>query len=99
MPQSSNLSVISETSSLLSGSIASAAAKAPLKASKVTVRDRKIVFWTPVMVWPAGFAKVHKKETVQYRSDECLHSGKMPYLAVRLTGGIIIDLATTDIES
>ena len=77
--------------------MASAAAKAPLKASKVIVRDRKIIFWTPVMIWPAGFAKAHKKETVEYRSDECLHNGKMPYIAVGQTGGIIIDLATTDI--
>ena len=61
---SSNLSVISETSSMLVGSVASAAAKAPLKSSKVIVRDRKLVFWTPVMIWPAGFAKVHKKETI-----------------------------------
>lgn len=56
----------------------------PLKASKVTPRDRKIVFWTPVMIWPAGFVKVHKKETLEYRSDECLHNKKVPYLAVGL---------------
>ena len=84
---------------MLVGSVASAAAKAPLKSSKVTVRDRKLVFWTPVMIWPSGFAKVHKKETIQYRSDECLHNGKMPYIAVKLSGGIIIDLATSDVES
>ena len=84
---------------MLVGSVASAAAKAPLKTSKVAVRDRKIVFWTPVMIWPAGFLKVHKKETVQYRSDGCLHNDKMPYIAVKLSGGIIIDLATSDIES
>jgi hypothetical protein len=28
-----------------------------------------------------------------------LHNGKLPYLAVSLQGGIIIDLATTEIES
>ncbi len=61
---SNQLSVISETSSLLVGSVASAASKAPLKPSKVLIRDRKIIFWTPVMLWPAGFAKVHKKEVV-----------------------------------
>ncbi len=61
---SDQLSVISETSSLLVGSVASAAAKAPLKSSKVVIRDRKIIFWTPVMLWPAGFAKAHKKEVV-----------------------------------
>ena len=61
---SNQLSVISETSSLLVGSVASAASKAPLKPSKVVIRDRKIIFWTPVMLWPAGFAKVHKKEVV-----------------------------------
>jgi hypothetical protein len=55
---------VSDASSLLVGSVASAAAKAPLKISKVIVRERKIVFWTPVMVWPGGFTKVHKKETV-----------------------------------
>jgi hypothetical protein len=27
-----------------------------------------------------------------------LHNGKLPYLAVSLQGGIIIDLATTEIE-
>jgi len=49
---------------MLVGSVASAASKVPLKASKITVRDRKIVFWTPVMIWPAGFTKAHKKETI-----------------------------------
>jgi len=97
--QASSLSVISETSSMLVGSVASAASKVPLKTSKITVRDRKIVFWTPVMIWPAGFAKKHAKETVQYKSDECLHSGKMPYIAVKLTGGVIIDLSTSDVAS
>ena len=43
----SQLSVISETSSMLVGSVSSAAAKAPLKESKTIVKDRSIVFWTP----------------------------------------------------
>ena len=90
--------MISETSSLLSGSVSSAAAKAPLKESQAQVRERSIVFWTPVMVWPQGFFKLHKKETVEYRSDSCLHNGKYPYLSVKLQGGIIIDLKTTDVE-
>jgi len=51
------------------------------------------------MVWPAGFLKTHKKETVEYRSDECLHKGKVPHLPAGLHGGIIIDLATSDIEN
>ena len=51
------LSVISETNSLLTGSVASAASRISLKESKALVRDRKIVFWTPVMVWPSGFVK------------------------------------------
>jgi hypothetical protein len=51
------------------------------------------------MLWPAGFAKVHKKEVVQYRSDQCLHNGKTPYLAVSLQGGVIVDLGTTDIHA
>jgi hypothetical protein len=93
------LSVISETSSLLSGSVSSAAARAPLKVSKTVVRDRKIVFWTPVMIWPSGFIRTHKKETIEYRSDECLHNGKVPYMPVRMQGGVIIDLRTTEIES
>lgn len=76
--------MISETSSLLSGSISSAAAKVPLKVSKAVARDRKIIFWTPVMVWPSGFIKAHKKETVEYRSDECLHNGKVPYIPVKM---------------
>lgn len=49
------LSVISETNSLLTGSVASAASRISLKESKAQVRDRKIVFWTPVMIWPSGF--------------------------------------------
>ena len=80
----SQLSVISETSSLLSGSVSSAAAKAPLKESQAVVRQRSIVFWTPVMVWPTGFFKSHKKETIEYKSDSCLHNGKYPYLSVKL---------------
>ncbi len=51
------------------------------------------------MLWPQGFAKVHKKEVVQYRSDQSLHNGKTPYLAVSLPGGVIIDLATTEIQT
>ena len=95
---SRELSVISETNSLLTGSIASAASRIGLKESKAAVRDRKIVFWTPVMVWPTGFIQRHKKETKEYRSDECLHNGRAPYLSVKLQGGVIIDLQTTAIE-
>ena len=79
--------------------MSSAAAKAPLKVSKTIVRDRSIVFWTPVMLWPAGFAKAHKKQTIEYKSDSCLHNGKYPLIASHLVGGIIIDLHTTDVES
>jgi hypothetical protein len=61
--------VISETSNILEGSVSSAASKIPLKESKAVVRDRKIVFWTPVMIWPAGFVKTHRKETMEYKSD------------------------------
>ncbi len=60
------LSAISETNSILTGSVASAASRVGLKESKAVVRDRKIVFWTPVMVWPSGFVKSHKKETLEY---------------------------------
>ena len=95
----SQLSVISETSSLLVGSVSSAAAKAPLKENKTVVRDRSIVFWTPVMVWPTGFFKAHKKQTIEYKSDSCFHNGKKPYLPNTIQGGIIIDLKTTDIEN
>ena len=83
----------------MSGSVSSAAAKVPLKQSKVSVKDRKIVFWTPVMIWPAGFVRAHKKETMTYRLDESLHNGKRPYLSTKLSGGVIVDLKTTDIES
>ena len=92
------LSVISETNSLLTGSIASAASRIVLKESKAVVRDRKIVFWTPVMIWPSGFVMRHKKETVEYRSDESLHNKNYPYLSVKLQGGVIIDLHTSAIE-
>ncbi len=51
------------------------------------------------MVWPSGFIKTHKKETVEYRSDECLHNGKVPYIPIKMQGGVIIDLRTTEIES
>ena len=50
------------------------------------------------MVWPTGFIQRHKKETKEYRSDECLHNGSSPYLSVKLQGGVIIDLRTTAIE-
>ena len=93
------MSVVSETSSLLSGSVSSAAAKAPLKVSKTIVRDRSIVFWTPVMLWPTGFIKTHKKETIEYKSDSCMHDGKYPLIASSLVGGIVIDLRTTEVES
>jgi hypothetical protein len=91
-------SAVSETSSLLSGTVSSAAAKVPLKVSKTIVRDRSIVFWTPVMVWPLGFVRPHKKQTVEYMSDSCLHNGKYPLIASNLVGGVIIDLQTTDVE-
>lgn len=92
-------SVISEASSLLSGSVSSAAAKAPLKVSKTIVRDRSIVFWTPVMLWPTGFLKTHKKQTIEYQSDSRLHNGKYPLIAPGLEGGgIVIDLPTNDVE-
>jgi hypothetical protein len=95
----SGISAVSETSSLLSGSVSSAAAKVPLKVSKTIVRDRSIVFWTPVMVWPTGFIKAHKKMTIEYKSDSCLHNGKYPLIAPGLVGGIVIDLRVTDVES
>ena len=91
-------SVVSETSSLLAGSVSSAAAKAPLKVSKTIVRERSIIFWTPVMIWPTGFLKAHKKQTIEYQSDSRLHNGKYPLVAPRLVGGIVIDLPTTDVE-
>jgi hypothetical protein len=91
--------VISETSSLLIGSIASAASKKPLKESKAAIRDREIIFWTPVMIWPSGFVRAHKKETLAYRSDDSLHNGKTPYISVKLQGGVIVDLETSNIES
>ncbi len=98
VPSSDSASVVSQTSSLLSGSVSSAAAKAPLKVSKTVVRDRSIVFWTPVMLWPAGFIKAHKKETIEYKSDSCLHNSKYPLINANLVGGIIIDLPTTEVE-
>lgn len=63
------MSVISEPSNILEGSVSSAASKIPLKESKAVVRDRKIIFWTPVMIWPTGFIKTHRKETMEYKSD------------------------------
>lgn len=70
----------------------------PLRESKTILRARKLVFWTPVMVWPAGFLKSYKKQTMEYQSDGCLHNGKYPLVAGNLTGGIIINLPTTDVE-
>ena len=98
LSSSSSASVVSETSSLLSGSVSSAAAKAPLKVSKTVVRDRSIVFWTPVMIWPTGFVKAHKKQTIEYKSDSCLHNAKYPVVTANLVCGIIIDLPTTEVE-
>lgn len=49
------------------------------------------------MIWPTGFTKFYQKETIQYRSDQCLHDRKLPYIAVKLVGGIIVDLSTTDV--
>ena len=51
------------------------------------------------MIWPTGFVRAHKKETITYRSDESLHNGKRPYLSTKLSGGVIVDLKTTEIES
>ncbi len=51
------------------------------------------------MVWPTGFVKAHKKQTIEYKSDSCLHNGKYPLIAQNLVGGIIIDLHTTEVES
>jgi hypothetical protein len=51
------------------------------------------------MVWPTGFLKAHKKQTIEYKSDSCLHNGKYPLIAPSLVGGIVIDLRTTDVES
>ena len=51
------------------------------------------------MVWPTGFVKAHKKQTIEYKSDSCLHNGKYPLIARSLVGGIIIDLHTTEVES
>ena len=79
--------------------MSSAASKLPLKESKAAVRDRKIVFWTPVMIWPTGFVKTHRKETVEYRSDQTLHSGKYPHIPAKLQGGVIIDLKTSNVEA
>ncbi len=50
------------------------------------------------MVWPTGFMQSHKKETIEYRSDECLHNGKYPHIPAKLQGGVIVDLQTTAIE-
>ena len=57
------------------------------------------MFWTPVMLWPTGFVKTHKKETIEYKSDSCMHDGKYPLIASSLVGGIVIDLRTTEVES
>ena len=84
---------------MLVGSVSSAAAKALLKESKTVVKDKSIVFWTPVMIWPTNFFKSHKKQTIEYKSDSCLHNGKKPYLPNSLQDDIIIDLKTTDIRA
>ena len=76
--------MISESSNILEGSVSSAASKIPLKESKAVIKDRKIVFWTPVMIWPTGFIKAHQKETVEYRSDQSLHSGKYPHIPAKI---------------
>ncbi len=51
------------------------------------------------MIWPSGFVRTHKKETLEYQSDQSLHNGKHPYLPVKIQGGVIIDLQTTAIET
>lgn len=51
------------------------------------------------MVWPNGFVKSHRKETLEYRSDGSLHNGKTPYISVKVTGGVLLDLQTAAIES
>ena len=78
---SCSISVFSDKSSLLSGSVSSAAANVPLKVSNTVVREKSIVFWTPVMLWPSGFTKVHKKQTIEYKSDSCLHNAKYPLIS------------------
>ena len=50
------------------------------------------------MLWPTGFVKAHKKETIEYKSDSCLHNGKYPLIAPNLVGGVIINLQTTEVE-
>lgn len=94
---SSDTSLVSNSNSLLLGSVASASAQAPLKVSKTIVRDRSIVFWTPVMIWPLGFLRAHKKETIEYKSDSCLHNRRYPLVTLK-SGGIIIDLQITEVE-
>ena len=79
------------------GSVSSAASRVPLKESKAVIRERKIIFWTPVMTWPTGFSKEHKKETVEYMSSDCLHNGKYPFIPQKLKGGVIVDLQVTDV--
>ena len=49
------------------------------------------------MIWPSGFVMRHKKQTVEYRSDESLHNKNYPYLSVKIQGGVIIDLQTSEI--
>jgi hypothetical protein len=51
------------------------------------------------MIWPTGFVKAHKKQTIEYKSDSCLHNAKYPVVTANLVGGIIIDLPTTEVES
>lgn len=91
--------MISESgSSVFEGSVASAASSRIIKESKTVERQRKAIFWTPVMVWPVGFVKKHSKETKEYLSSDCLHIDRWPPLPQGLTGGIIINLETKDVE-
>lgn len=88
--------MISESGfSIFEGSIPSAASKRVLKESKIIERERKAIFWTPVMVWPTGFLKKHAKEVKEYFSTECLHNNRWPVLPPHLIGGVIIDLNHT----
>ena len=51
------------------------------------------------MVWPAGFMKQHKKDKLEYRSDQSLHKNFWPMLPTTLTGGVIIDFKDENIDS
>ena len=52
--------------SLLEGSVVLSASLNEIKESALKDRDRKIIMWTPVLLWPTGFPKIHKKETKVY---------------------------------